>query len=63
MAYLLQVAIGQITGGGWKRSKTGVREDFDDQISTCLERANSAEAAASEPDEGIRQQLLYLEQE
>jgi hypothetical protein len=65
MAYLLQVAIGQITGGGWKRSKTGVRQcsRILTNRSAPLERANSAEAAASEPDERIRQQLLYLEQE
>jgi hypothetical protein len=39
-------------------------QEFGEQISACLERADQCrEAAASEADERVRQQLLDLEQE
>jgi hypothetical protein len=38
-------------------------QEFGEQISACLERADQCrEAAASEADERVRQQLLDLEQ-
>jgi hypothetical protein len=38
--------------------------EYGEQISACLERADQCrEAAAYEPDERIRQQLLDLEQQ
>jgi hypothetical protein len=39
-------------------------EPLGDRISACLEQAERCrQAAASEPDERVRQQLLYLEQQ
>jgi hypothetical protein len=39
-------------------------QEFGEQISACLERADQCrEAAASEADERVRQQLLDLERE
>jgi hypothetical protein len=39
-------------------------QNLRDKINACLERAEQCrEAAASEPDERVRQQLLDLEQQ
>jgi hypothetical protein len=44
--------------------EVSILQELGDQIRTCLERAEQCrEAAASEADERIRQQLLDLEQQ
>jgi hypothetical protein len=44
--------------------QSSMLREFGEQISACLELADHCrEAAASEPDERIRQQLLHLEQQ
>jgi hypothetical protein len=49
-----------------RKTKSGpaMLEQLGDRISACLERAEQCrEAAASEPDERVRQQLVDLEQQ
>jgi hypothetical protein len=44
--------------------KVSMLQEFGDQISACLERAEQCrEAAASETDDRVRHQLLDLEQQ